>query len=42
MVKAIVSRIVVSEFVLMSRYYVHFHTNTLGESMNLLILPIMG
>ena len=34
--------IVVSEFELQSRYYVHFRTNTLGKSMNPLILPAMG
>ena len=31
MVKAMVCGIVVIEFVLQSRYYVHFRTNTLGE-----------
>ena len=31
--------IVVSEFVLQSRYYVHFRPNTLGKGMNPLILP---
>ena len=30
--------IVVSEFELHSRYYVHFRTNTLGKGMNPLIL----
>ena len=35
-------RIVVSEFVLQSRYYVHFRANTLGKGMNPLILPAMG
>ena len=34
--------IVVSEFVLLSCYYVHFRANTLGKGMNLLILPAMG
>ena len=29
--------ILVSEFELYSRYYVHFQTNTLGKHMNLLI-----
>ncbi len=38
MVKAIVVR----EFVLQSRYYVYFRTNTLGKGMNPLILPAMG
>ena len=34
----------VSEFVLQSRYYVHFRTNTFGKDMNStpLILPAMG
>ena len=34
MVKAIDCGIVVSEFVLQSRYYAHFRTNTLGKGMN--------
>ena len=42
MVKAMDSRIVVREFVLQSRYCVHFRENTLGKSMNPLILPAMG
>ena len=42
MVKAIDSAIVVSEFELQSRYYVHFRTNTLGKGMNPVILPAMG
>ena len=33
--------IVVSEFVLQSRYDVHFRANTLGKGMNPLILPAM-
>ena len=41
-VKAMGCGIVVSEFVLQSRYYVHFRTNTLGKDMNPLILPAMG
>ena len=41
MVKAIDCGIVVREFVLQSRYYVHFLANTLGKSMNPLILPAM-
>ena len=41
-VKSMDDRIVVSEFVLQSRYYVHFWTNTLGKGMNPLILPAMG
>ena len=40
-VKAMDCEIVVSEFVLQSRYYVHFWTNTLGEGMKHLILPAM-
>ena len=39
MVKAMNSGIVVREFVLQSRYYVHFRANTLGKGMNPLILP---
>ena len=39
MVKAMNCGIVVREFVLQSRYYVHFRANTLGKSMNPLILP---
>ena len=42
MVKAIDCGIVVSEFVLQSRYYVHFRANTLGKGMNPLILLGMG
>ena len=42
MVKAMDCRIVVSEFVLHSRYYVHFRANTLEKGMNPLILPAMG
>ena len=41
-VKAMDSGIVVSEFVLQSRNYVHFRANTLGKGMNPLILPAMG
>ena len=41
MVKAMDCRIVVSDFVLQSRYYVHFRANTLGKGMNPLILPAM-
>ena len=33
--------IVVSEFVLQSRYYAHFQVNTLGKGMKPLILPAM-
>ena len=42
MVKAMDCGIVVCEFVLQSRYYVHFWANTLGKGMNPLILPAMG
>ena len=35
----LISFIVVREFVLQSRYYVHFQANTLGKGMNPLILP---
>ena len=42
MVKAMDSGIVVSEFELHSRYYVHFRENTLGKGMNPLILLAMG
>ena len=42
MVKPMDCGIVVSEFVLQSRYYVHFRTNTLGKGINPLILPAMG
>ena len=42
MVKAMDCGIVVHEFVLQLRYYVHFQANTLGKGMNPLILPAMG
>ena len=42
MVKAMDCEIVIREFVLQSRYYVHFRANTLGKGMNPLILPAMG
>ena len=42
MVKAMDCGIVVSEFILRSRYYVHFRTNTFGKGMKPLILPSMG
>ena len=42
MVKAMVSVIVVSEFELHSRYYVHFRTNTPGKVINPLIIPDIG
>ena len=41
MVKAMDCEIVEREFVLQSRYNVHFRPNTLGKGMNLLILPAM-
>ena len=41
MVKAMDCGIIVCEFVLQSRYYVHFWANTLGKGMNPLILPAM-
>ena len=40
--KVLNGNIVVSEFELKSRYYVHFRTNTLGKGMNTLILQTMG
>ena len=42
MVKVMDCGIVISEFELQSRYYVHFRTNTLGKGMNPLILPAIG
>ena len=42
MAKAIDYGIVVSEFVLQSRTYVHFRANTLGKGINPFILPAMG
>ena len=42
MVKAMDCGIVEHEFVLQSRYYVHFRANTLGKGMNPFILPAMG
>ena len=42
MVKAMDCGIVVSKFVLQSRYYVHSQANNLGKGMNPLILPAMG
>ena len=41
-VKAMDCEIVVREFVLQSRYYIHFRANILGKGMNLLILPALG
>ena len=42
MVKAMDCRIVVSEFVFQSRYYVHLWANTHGKDMNHLIVPAMS
>ena len=42
MVKAMDCRIVEREFVLQSRYYVHFRANNLGKGTNPLILQAMG
>ena len=42
MVKAMDCGIVVTEFVPQSCYYIHFRSDTLGKSMNPLILPAMG
>ena len=42
MVKAMECGILVREFVLQSRYYVHFRANTLEKGMNPLILTTMG
>ena len=42
MVKAKDSEIVVSKFVLQSRYYVHFQANTLEKGMNPRILHSYG
>ena len=42
MVKAMDCGIIGSEFVLQSRYYVHFQANTLGKGMNPLMLLAMG
>ena len=41
MVKAMDCRIVEHEFVLQSRYYIHFQANTIGKGMNPVILPAM-
>ena len=42
MVKAMHCGILVSEFELQSRYYVHFPTNTRGKDKNPFILPAIG
>ena len=39
MIKALDCGIVVREFELQLRYYIHFRTNTLGKGMNPFILP---
>ena len=40
--KAMDYRIIVSEFVLQSHYYIHFQANNLGKGMKPLIIPAMG
>ena len=42
MVKTMDCGILVSDFVLQSRYYVHFRANSLGKGMNPLILPAIS
>ena len=42
MVQALNYKIVVSEFELQSRYYIHFRLYTLGKGMNSFILLAMG
>ena len=42
MVRAMDCGILVREFELQSRYYIHFRANTLGKGMKPLILPAMG
>ena len=42
MVKVMNCGIVVSEFIIQSRYYIHFRPNTHEKGMNPLILPAMG
>ena len=42
MVKAMDSGIVMSEFEIQLRYYVHFQANILGKGMKPLSLPAMG
>ena len=42
MVKELDCGLYVSEFELLTRYYVHFQSNTLGKSLKPLILPAMG
>ena len=42
MAKVLDCDIVVSDFELQSRYYVHYQTITLGKGMNALISPAIG
>ena len=42
MLKALDCEMIVNEFELQSRNYVHFRTNTLGKGMNPFILPAKG
>ena len=42
MIKAMDCRIVVTEFLLQSRYYVHYQAITLGKGMNPLIPAALG
>ena len=42
MIQAMDCGIIVSKFVLKSRYYVQFRANTFGKGMNPLILLAMG
>ena len=42
MVKMLDFDIVMNEFELQSRYYLHFHYNTIGKSLNLHILIAVG
>ena len=42
MAKALDCGIVVSEFKLQSRYYIHFWINNLGKGMNPLIVPAVS
>ena len=41
-IKAMACGIVVSEFELKFRYYIHFQANILGKGRNLLIAPAIG
>ena len=42
MIKVMDCKIVIREFVLQPRYYVHFQANTIGKGMNPHILLAMG